>query len=267
MKKLLIMLFFVSFCNNAILSQNLSLYKVENSITSVYYDIYLLLYPSGNYFLLGEYNYGEPVVDFYHSSDSDILPMDVLLSFGTYVSNESELVLNDSFLNYKQVFSAGTKFLIGEKTFDFLINKKLIRVKQSIKEYLNDSTLEYYGGVLHETRLMKQYSGLTPKYQRESQIQFEEMNSHQNEILALNVGIYYDRWNMFSLELGDNNYFCFKLGVMPLISGNYHIAGAKLTLESDLRVDDFLLRIINDTAILSFSLPGLFPGDKFSLKK
>lgn len=248
--------------HNSLVSQSLSLYKADSDVTSELYDVYLLLYPSGDYYLISEYNYSEPVGDFY-ISNSDVLPMEIWLSWGIYKVNNDTLILADSNLNFTQRFLFREDRLIGLNCLSFLKGDQLYEVQQHQKTITLSDTLHYRGGFFTLSSLIKTYNDYNDTIHELININLEQarLETH-TPFISRNVN-YYDFYTPLKLNLDSCNRFEYKLGSICLLKGDFRLVNNKLLLRSDELGSESVMRITDKPRIICIIIPGASPGTIF----
>ncbi len=244
-------------------SQTHTLYKADSTITTEFYDLYLLLFASGKYYFIFEYNYGKPINDFYKNSQNiDVLPAELLLSYGKYVEMNNELRLKDHSLNFEQVFSIKKNSIVGKKSFEFLNGATLSKIEQPNENCLDNNSLAYVGGVFLEKEYVETYDSLTGKFNKEISNQKNRINNLTNSTDSLKSGTYLNFFDNYCFRFLNSEYE-FRLESMLLCKDTYSIEGNKILLNNSINAGTFILRKENDSTFYSLEIPGVFPGTEF----
>ncbi|OFY48127.1 MAG: hypothetical protein A2W85_02855 [Bacteroidetes bacterium GWF2_41_31] len=257
-----VVLGFIMQSQNSVMSQSLLLYKADTDVTSDLYNVYLLLYPSGNYYLISEYNYGEPISDFY-LSNSDVLPMEIWLSWGIYKENNDTLILTDSNLNFTQRFLFNEDGLFGLNCFSILKGNVLYEVQQQKELNAQSDTLHYRGGFFTLSSLIRTYNKYNDTIRELIKTNLEKARLETHiPFISRNVN-YSDFYTPLKLNLDSCNRFKYKLGSICLLKGTYRLVYNKILLKADELEPEFVMRITDKPQIICIKIPGALPGTIF----
>lgn len=247
-------------------SQLNGLYHLDNSVSTEKFDYYLLLYPSGNFFIISDYYYGESNEQFYSDKypPSSTLPYQIILSYGLYQLNGDSLILHDFVFGLKQYFRIDKNRIVGEDCFEYLKNKFLFRI-DTIS--ISPEVFIYNGGALNENYLLEilssnKASNLPDIIQKNQYVKPNSISIlHKNK-----QDRYRHEFGLIEIIFKEDK-FLYKIGHLVILKGTYKQHGSIVDLVSSCCGQyAFKMKYINDR-LYSDELPLTSKGERFYLMK